>query len=110
MWRIIEPRRVKKGVSLLAFLPYTRDSSGRQTVTSVATAATVSVRMSSVNVLIAGLQRLLMVLQSYSPEKALTRKNTPNTKPSTTVIVRLCFSIHPRKDTSMFEARCGTAA
>ena len=49
---------------LFAVLPHTRNSSGRQTVTSAATAATVSVRMSLVNVLIAGIQRLPMVLQS----------------------------------------------
>jgi hypothetical protein len=38
------------------------------------------------------------------------RKNVPNTRQSTTVIARLCFPIHVRKDSSMVEARCGAVA
>jgi hypothetical protein len=47
--------------------------------------------------------------RSYELQRPLTRKNAPNTKQSTTVIVRLLFCIHTRKDPSMFEARCGTS-
>jgi hypothetical protein len=103
---MLEARKFHQGVSLFAVLPHTRDSSGRQTVTSEVSAATVAVRRNSVK---CSSQVFNDYPWSYNPEKPLTRKNTPNTKHSTTVIVRLFFSIHACSDTSMFEARCGTA-
>jgi hypothetical protein len=38
------------------------------------------------------------------------RKNAPKTKQIATVILRLCFPIHFRKDPSIVEARLGAAA
>src|SRR5215217_7226025 len=49
-------------------------------------------------------------LCSYAPHRPPTRKNAPNTRQSTTVIARLCFPIHVRKDSSMVEARCDAVA
>ena len=54
---MLEPRKFHKGVSLFAVVPHMRDSNGRQTVTSGVSAATVAVRRSLVNVLIASIQR-----------------------------------------------------
>jgi hypothetical protein len=56
------------------------------------------------------LQRSHDYLCSYAPHIPPTRKNAPNTRQSTTVIARLCFPIHVRKDSSMVEARCGAVA
>src|SRR5215217_5169499 len=59
---------------------------------------------------VAVLQRSHDYLCSYAPHRPPTKKNAPNTRQSTTVIERLCFPIHVRKDSSMVEARCGTVA
>jgi hypothetical protein len=56
------------------------------------------------------LQRSHDYLCSYTAHRPPTRKNAPNARQSTTVIARLCFPIHVRKDSSMVEARCGTVA
>ena len=42
--------------------------------------------------------------RSHVPRRPLMRKNTPNTKQITTVIVRLCLPIHACKDPSIDEA------
>jgi hypothetical protein len=56
------------------------------------------------------LQRSHDYLCSYVPHILPMRKNTPNARQSTTVIARLCFRIHVRKDSSMVEARWGAVA
>jgi hypothetical protein len=107
MWETREQRMAHEDISLHALLPRARDSSERLTLASGATTPTLVLGFTLANAPISSIGRVCI---AYGPTRPLSRKNVPNKRQSTTVMMRLFFSIHLRKEPSTSEARCGTDA